>query len=390
MSVADLCVGLRRGGIDVQLAYSSKGGRARIEHPLLPCRLLESGVPMHDIQAMVRSPSPAKDARALVALRSLIRRERPTVVHTHMSKAGLLGRIAAMMERVPAVVHTLHGWPVERSVPAALRSLYLWTERQLARRTDRLVAVTPRLIRDSISLEIGRESSFRVIRCGVNLAAFRAPEDPLIRFELGIPREARVIGGVMSLVPEKCPLDFVSVCARVADTYPDAHFVLVGDGPLRADVACAVNHSAFGGRFHLLGLRVDIPRLLHAFDALLLTSATEGLPRVIMEASVGGIPVVATDVGGVSELIENGITGFLAPAGEIEMLATHIDHILRDPCSAQNLASAASSRVSEGYDVTAVVAQHRALYQECVEEAYHRSTTIEPERGAVPGQVPKG
>jgi len=306
------------------------------------------------------------DLRAAAALVRLVGDY--DVVHTHGSKAGVLGRLAARMRRVPAVVHTVHGFPVHEYMPHLKRQLLLALERVAARCADRIVCVCDANVAEALSLGIARPEQVRVVVSGVPSEQVRAGSDGSVRTELGIPTDAPVVGTITRLMEQKAPLDFVAAARRVIEADPQVHVVMVGDGPLRDQVAAA---AAGIPRLHLLGFRNDVPDVLAMLDVVAFSSLWEGLGRALTEAVLAGKPVVATAVNGVPDLVVDGETGYLTPAGRPDQLADRILDVLARPDRGAAMGAAGANRVVGRYDVDDMVAGLDQLYQEILEE--HRA-----------------
>jgi glycosyltransferase involved in cell wall biosynthesis len=322
------------------------------------------GIPLTIEPALVREIRPAKDLLAVVRLARFIRRSRYAIVHTHSSKAGVLGRWAAWLAGTPIIVHTVHGWGHhERQHPLA-RRFYILLEQVTQRITDKLIVVSPRNIEKGLADGIATPAKYVTIRSGIELDRFRRPARPreAVRAELGIPLDAPVVGTVTRLSPQKAPLDFVTAAAQVAASRPNAHFVVVGDGPLRAEVESRVAAAGLAGRFHLTGLRRDVPDLLHSFDVFALTSLWEGLPRVLIQAMAAGLPVVATAVDGSAEAVEDGVNGLLTPPGDPQALAAALLRLLGDPALAVQMGAAGQERAGE-FGARKMVDDIAALYE---------------------------
>jgi glycosyltransferase involved in cell wall biosynthesis len=322
------------------------------------------GIPLTIEPALVREIRPAKDLLAVVRLARFIRRSRYAIVHTHSSKAGVLGRWAAWLAGTPIIVHTVHGWGHhERQHPLA-RRFYILLEQVTQRITDKLIVVSPRNIEKGLADGIATPAKYVTIRSGIELDRFRRPARPreAVRAELGIPLDAPVVGTVTRLSPQKAPLDFVTAAAQVAASRPGAHFVVVGDGPLRAEVESRVAAAGLAGRFHLTGLRRDVPDLLHSFDVFALTSLWEGLPRVLIQAMAAGLPVVATAVDGSAEAVEDGVNGLLTPPGDPQALAAALLRLLGDPALAAQMGAAGQERAGE-FGARKMVDDIAALYE---------------------------
>ena len=282
--------------------------------------------------SLVREINPLKDPLALFRLTRLIRRGGYAIVHTHSSKAGILGRWAAKLAGTPVIVHTVHGWGHHDRQHPVVRRIYIWLEKLTLPITDKLIVVSPLNIEKGLADGIGRPEDYVVIRSGIELDRFGHPQTPRnqTRAAWGIPVDAPVVGTVTRLSAQKAPLDFVTAAALVLEQHPDAYFMMVGDGPLRGDVEALAQELGIADRLVLTGLRRDIPELMAAFDLFTLSSLWEGLPRVLPQAMATGLPIVATAVDGSSEVIEQGVNGLLTPPGEPDRLADAIASLLGD------------------------------------------------------------
>ncbi len=323
------------------------------------------GIPLTIEPSLVREINPIKDMTALLRLTRFIRRGRYAIVHTHSSKAGILGRWAARLAGTPIIVHTVHGWGHhERQNPVA-RSFYILLERITAGITDRLIVVSPRNAEKGLADDIGKPEQYVTIRSGIELDRFRHPQvsRPEMRRRLGIPGGVPVVGTVTRLSPQKAPLDFVRMAARVRERIPGAVFVMVGDGPLRSQVLSLLKELALEGSFLLTGLRRDVPELMSTFDVFVLPSLWEGLPRVLPQAMAVGIPIVATDTDGNAEAVENGINGFLVSPGDVEALADAVLRLLSDRDLALSMGASGKKKVDE-FSAQKMVEDISSLYQE--------------------------
>jgi len=312
----------------------------------------ERGISLILEPTMVRELNPIKDLLALIRLTQLMRRGRYAIVHTHSSKAGILGRWAAKLAGVPIIVHTVHGWAHHERQHPLLRAYYILLEKLTLPITDQMIAVTSKDIDKGLRDGIGKSTNYLIIRSGIELERFGHPQVPreATRAAWGIPQEATVVGSVTRLSPQKAPLDFVQAAALVARDYPDTYFVMVGDGPLRQEVEALATQLGIADRLVLTGLRRDVPELLAAFDLFALSSLWEGLPRVLPQAMATSLPIVATACDGSAEAIEEGVNGFLVPPGEPAVLAQRLCQLIAQPRLAQQMGAAGYARVQEFSD----------------------------------------
>lgn len=324
----------------------------------------ERGVALILEPSLVREVNPIQDLRALIRLARLMRRGKYTVVHTHSSKAGIVGRWAAKLAGVPVIVHTVHGWGHHDHQHPLVRAYYIWLERLTLPITDKLIVVSPLNIEKGLADGIGRPEDYVVIRSGIELDRFGYSQ--VLRDETraswGIPCDAPLVGTVTRLSPQKGPLDFVRAAATIAQAVPESWFMIVGDGPLRAEVEALAAQQGIAGRLVLTGLRRDVPDLMAAMDIFALSSLWEGLPRVLPQAMASGLPIVATAIDGSAEAIEEGVHGFLTPPGDPQALAQAAVRLLRDPELARRMGDAGRARAAE-FDVRTMVAQIDGLYR---------------------------
>ena len=323
-----------------------------------------------DLVGWLRHPvNPPWDLVAVARLAALLRRRRADVVHTHSSKAGIVGRLAARLARVPAIVHTVHGWSFHGEQPRPLSALYRALERAAGAITDRIVVVAESDRAKGIALGIGRPDRYRLIRSGIDAGSYRRGDAPReeTRRALGFGAGDFVVGTLACLKPQKAPLDFVEAARIARARDPRLRFFIAGDGPLRDAVERKIREASLGDAIRLLGWRRDVADLLHAMDAFLLTSRFEGLPRAVLQAMAAGVPVVATAVDGTPDVVRDGETGFLVPPGRPEAAAEALLAVAADPEAARRRAERASAVLDEEFDVRAMVRGVEAVYAEALD-----------------------
>lgn len=327
------------------------------------------------IGSLRRDAAPARDLRALRDLVRHFRAFSPHICDTHLSKAGVLGRLAARVAGVQVRLHTFHvnifegyDWrPFERP-------LYLGLERFAARGSDRLICLSDELCAQLLGLGIGEASQFRAITLGVDLSPFQANETQItlaraqIRAELKLAPDALIVGVIARLAPVKSIKTALECAALIGQTRPDVHFVFVGEGPSRARLQAQAAQLGVTNRVHFVGLRRDIARLNWSFDCVLLTSLQEGTPISIIESLAAARPVIATDVGGVKRLIEHQKTGLLIPPRDSHAAAHAIMRALNESQIAQIWGQNGREKVQREWSLERMLAQHRALYREVLEE----------------------
>jgi glycosyltransferase involved in cell wall biosynthesis len=318
------------------------------------------------LPALGREVRGVADAIVFGQLVRLMRTLRPHVVHTHTAKAGTLGRLAAWVARVPVVVHTYHGHVFHGYFPPGRTRAFLAIERALGRRTDCLLAVSETVRRELLALGVGAPGAFRVIPLGLDLDRYVTADDRQgeLRAELGLSPDTPLVAIVARLVPIKAHEVFLRAARHVVEGLPAARFLVVGDGERRHELEAMAVELGLGASVRFLGWRRDLERVYADASVVALTSRNEGSPVSLIEAMAAGRPVVATDVGGVPDLVEDGITGHLVRSGDAEALAAAVTDLLRDPGRRRTFGRAARARVLPAFGASRLVADIDALYGE--------------------------
>ena len=351
--------------VDFHLVFGTASGSEGDYH----AEITASGVARHPMTSLVRELAPPADARALGALVSLFRRLRPQLVHARSAKARFLAPLAARLARVPVTLQTVHGWSFNNAVDRR-RPVFIQLERLARKLCDVTVLVSQQDLTEGVALGVLSPTGVAdgktvVIRSGVDLGALEPP-DPAVRRTLraaeGVPDARPVLSLVQRLSPPKTPRVFVQALPRILAERPDVTVWIVGDGPLRADTEAAVAATGLGARVRFLGLRKDVPDLLAASDVTVHSSLREGLPRVVLEALAVGTPVVATDVGGVSDAVVDGVSGLLVPPEDPAALAGAVLATLADPAAAARRVAAGRAAVGP-FSARQMLDDQHALYQ---------------------------
>jgi glycosyltransferase involved in cell wall biosynthesis len=307
-----------------------------------------------------------REIEAVAALYRLMRAERPHIVHTHTAKAGFVGRLAARMAGVPIVVHTYHGHVLRGYYPALQTRLLRVMERALATVSDRLVAVSKGVKQDLVDYGVARPEKISVIPLGFDLKPFvdAHPNGGGLRRELGLADPVRLVGIIGRIFPIKNHRLFLNAAARVARVDADTRFVVVGDGTLRPAMEAHARALGLGDRVVFTGWRRDLARIYPALDALVVSSDNEGTPVSAVEAMASGCPVVATHVGGLPDLIEDGRTGRLVPPGDPESLASAILDVLGDAEGRRRMGRAARESAAARFGLDRLLNDVERLYDE--------------------------
>ncbi|GIG87287.1 glycosyltransferase [Plantactinospora endophytica] len=321
-------------------------------------RLRASDVPVRMLPALRRPVRPVDDVRALAALIAETRHFQPDLVHTHDLRAGVLGRIAAVICRVPIRVHTFHTHPVSGSLPPVAGQLVVGAERTLARTSHALVAVGARIRDELLAASIGRPDQYTVMPPGASLSPLPGPDQA--RQALGLPAAGPVVAYVGPLGPVQRPDQMLAVARAVRRTRADVHFVVCGEGDQLAETVAAAVADRLDVTF--LRWRADLETVYAATDLVLQTSDHEGTPLALIEAGHAGRPVVATDVGGTAEVVRHGRTGLLCDRGDVDGLARSVLRLLADDELRDRMGRAALTETREAFGTPRLVAATRDLY----------------------------
>jgi glycosyltransferase involved in cell wall biosynthesis len=328
----------------------------------------ELGVEPVYIRSLQREISLFEDAVAVLQLVRLIRRERPQILHTHTAKAGTIGRIAARLAgsaRPEVVVHTFHGHVLRGYFSPVKTRVFRLVERVLARYSDSLVAVSPEVREDLVRMHVAPPGKVAVVRLGLDLEQrVAAPQGTRerVRAELRVGDEA-LVGWLGRMTEIKCVDVLLRAFARVRD---DAVLVLVGDGPLRPGLEALAAELGIAERCRFVGYSDQVAEFYAACDVIALSSANEGTPVTIIEALAAGVPVVSTDVGGVRDVVGDGRSGLLVPAGDVEALGDALDRLAGDPALRRELGGRGRD-VIERYSIPRLVDDLDLLYRELLE-----------------------
>ncbi len=322
-------------------------------------------VETYEIPHLVRPIHPLADMMALFELIRVFRKIRPHIVHTHSSKAGILGRWAATFTGVPIRIHSIHGYGITPLQSKALRTFLIMLERWTARVTDFFIAVSHENRQWGIEHNIFPPEKCTVIRSGIQLSKFRTPpletELDNLRKEIGIDKHTPVIGMVACLKPQKDPLTFARIARVLHQQEPTYHFVLIGDGELRPELEKFIATHGLKDVFHLMGWRTDVEKWMHLFDVLVLTSLWEGLPRVLPEALSAGTPVIASAVNGVLDILQHERNAWVIPPRDVDAFVSAIMDALHHPEKGKTFVDRAKTLLDE-FDIDAMVRQQEKLY----------------------------
>jgi len=378
LHVAYLSAGLQERGYETTLVA---GELARGEESM--AFVAESrGVEVRAVSELRRQVSPFRDVVAAFRLAGLIRSTRPDVVHTHTAKAGAVGRVAVVLSGIrprPVVVHTFHGHVLRGYFGPLTAWGFRLLERILARTTDALVAVSPQVRDDLVRLGVAPADKFVVVRLGIELeerVGGNGDARERTRRLLGIPDDRFVVGWMGRMTAVKRTDDVLLALKGLHERGVPAALCLVGDGPDRDQLEERAHELGIARDCFSLGYQDAVADWYAAFDAMILPSANEGTPVSVIESLAAGRPVVATDVGGVSDVVRDGVDGFLVEAADVDALADRLQELAADPERRRAMGEAGRERVLHRYAVARLVDDVDRLYRALLEARQSRSREL--------------
>ena len=332
------------------------------------------GVRLQIEPLLVRPIRPFVDLRAFLMLRRFMKNGRFDIVHTHSSKAGILGRMAAHSAGVPIIVHTLHSLVFHEYEKAWKNTLYIALKRLCAPWTDSFISVNQKTLDGALAQGIGTPEKHIKIFSGMDLAPFLNVSKGLsaaqAKKQAGIPEDALVVGKVARLFPLKGHDLFMEAAGKVAAARPDAHFLLVGGGILRESLDEQARKLGIADRVHFAGLvrPEEVPALIQAMDVVVHSSLREGIARVIPQAGAVGKPVVTFDMDGAPEVIRDGVSGYLAPPQDTTALAGRVVELLASASERERMGREGQKFARENYSAELMVDRINAVYERLILE----------------------
>jgi glycosyltransferase involved in cell wall biosynthesis len=329
-------------------------------------RAESQGFVVERMPELVRAIKPGTDWAAYRALQKSIRRHKPDVVHTHSSKAGIVGRAAAWREKVPAVVHTIHGMPFGRFEKWHKNALYIGVERWAAKRCHAIVSVADAMSEQAIDAGVGRPEQFLTVYSGMDVDAFLNPPRSReeVRAELGLKPEDVAFATVARLFELKGHDDILAVAPEILKTNSNVRFVFIGDGILRDRFKADAKRAGIEHAIIFTGLVPPgrIPELIGAVDAVVHPSLREGLARVLPQSLIVGRPVISYDIDGAKEVVIP-TTGHLLSPQDLEGLKAAIIDLAGDPEKRALMGSEGRRRFAHQFRKETMTDELRALYE---------------------------
>ena len=374
---------LDKGGSAENTLLTAAGNLAHGHHVEIVCGISDNppseneaavrqkGAFITRLNCLVREIAPLKDGRALLQLYRYMKKHPCDVLHTHTSKAGIVGRIAGMLAGVRCILHTPHGHFFSGYFSPPVTRILTAVERFVTNRTSALITLTTRERNDYLERKIGTSDTVFPILSGIDLEPYLRDDidKASVRRELGLPVDGYIAGTVARLVAVKNHELIISAAKRIAADMPNLLFVFAGDGDLRDTLVAGIRRAGLSDRFVLLGWRNDTPRLLKAFDLFIMCSHNEGMGRAFVEAQASGLPVIGSRVGGVPEVIREGITGHLVSPDDPAALARCITMMYNKHDDRETVARACREWVTPRFGKEVMVDAIEAVYRRCLSGA---------------------
>jgi glycosyltransferase involved in cell wall biosynthesis len=347
-------------------------GKANPDEQLMDRQARELGVSPIEISEMHNEfkLTPRIDLAAILSIRRLLREVKPDIVHTHSTKAGLIGRIAARLTGVPVVIHTFHGHLLKNHFGKWRSWSLQLMEIALRCLTTKLITVSTRDSHDLDDLGIQKREQIAVIPCGIDLGRFRgtATSPAWLRVDLEIPPDVLLFGAVGRHVPIKGYSDLIDAFALLADQRPKVALVLFGEGPLSSDLKSAVGRLKLDDRVFFMGSTDDVANVYAQLDFFVLPSLSEGLSVTLLEAMASNVPVIATEVGGTTEIVIHRETGLLCRPSDPADCAEKMIWAAEHKGQMTEMARRAKCRLTPTYDVEYMAAATSKLYEKLLRE----------------------
>jgi len=334
----------------------------------------DTGFCVFVVPSLVREISPFSDLCAFVRLFFLIHKGKYDIVHCHTSKGGFVGRLAAWLANVRIIIYSPHGDIFEGYFGKIKTCLFTWLEKFAARFSDKIITLTKSGIAPYLAAGIGKKSQYDYIYNGIDVKEFekRKVDRAQKRNELGIANDRLLIVTAGRLVPVKGYAYLIEAFAWVVKEMPDAHLLFLGDGELREELSRQAEKLGLKNRLSFLGMRTDVPEIISCSDLFVLPSVNEGFGMVLLEAMAMRCPIVATNVGGIPEVVLDDETGILVPPKDPLQLSRAMIKLLKDTALAESMVERGCQRLKNCFDIVKTVLKTERLYADLIENKLHR------------------
>ena len=322
-------------------------------------------IKVYFVKDLIREINPLKDFKAFIEIYKIFKKEKPDIVHTHSSKAGILGRITAFAAGIKTIIHTIHGFPFNDTQSFFKKNLYITLEKLCAAVSMVLIPVSTENIKKGLSYKIGKEKQYRYIRLGIDIENFKnLNHAPLLKKELGLEETDKIVTTIGPFKPQKNLADFIKAANIVLKKDSSFKFIITGDGEGRPELERLIAKYGLENGVILLGWRRDISNILNSSDFFAMTSLWEGLPISTIEAMACGLIPVVNDVDGQREIVKDGVNGFLVKPYVPEDIAAKILFLAKNPEIKDKMSKNAKETIDETFGIDYMIKQHENLYRE--------------------------
>ncbi|MDO9464370.1 MAG: glycosyltransferase family 4 protein [bacterium] len=330
----------------------------------------ESGVNLVTINGLTRNINPFRDISAFLSLYKLIRMNDFDIVHTHSSKAGIIGRLAAKLAGRSVIIHTIHGLPFHPYQSRFLNFLYIRLERLAGKYTDKIITVCENMAQKAQAADVKPVYGYVTVYSGMDLGKFidEKTSSRQAKRNIGLPVDAKVVGKVARLFPLKGYEYFISASKYISECVQNVYFLIVGDGILRGQLEEMVRQMGLKDRFIFAGLvpHDDVPRFIAAMDVVVHTSLREGLARVIPQAMAMSKPVVSFDIDGARELVHKGYTGYLVRPKDTKGLSDRVIDLLNNAEKAEKMGINGKKLVDPAFRIETMIDKIKGIYDNLI------------------------
>lgn len=322
-------------------------------------------IKVYFIKDLIREINPLKDFKAFIEIYKILKKEKPDIVHTHSSKAGILGRITAFAAGIKTIIHTIHGFPFNDTQSFVKKNLYIALEKLCAAVSTVLIPVSTENIKKGLSYKIGKEKQYRYIRLGIDIENFKnLNHAPLLKKELGLEETDKIVTTIGPFKPQKNLPDFIKTANIIFKKDPSFKFIITGDGDGRPELERLIAKYGLENGVILLGWRRDISNILNSSDFFAMTSLWEGLPISTIEAMACGLVPIVNDVDGQREIVKDGVNGFLVKPYDAEDTAAKILFLAKNSEIKNKMSINAKQAIDETFGIDYMIKQHENLYRE--------------------------
>jgi glycosyltransferase involved in cell wall biosynthesis len=317
----------------------------------------------YQLRNFVRQISPIKDIKTFIDIYLILKKEKPDIVHTHSSKAGIIGRLVAKLAGVKTIVHTIHGYGFNETQNCFIKRLYIFLEKFCALFSNKLIVVTKEDIKKGLHYKISKENKFILIRAGVDTSSYKNfISGKKFKESIRLNENTKIVITIGPFKPQKNLKDFINVANEVTKSIKDVVFIIVGDGEQRKDLESLIKKFNLVTKVILLGWRADIANILTSSDIFVLTSLWEGLPCSILEAMCCAKPIVTNAIDGIKEIVLDNKTGFLMEPNNYKQMAEKVKYLLLNENISKAMGENGCNLIQEEFDINYALKQHEDLY----------------------------